>query len=640
MRNGTICIVSAFLMALVAIGCTIAVNAGASDSTVSSAVIYVPDDYATIQGAVNNAAAGDTIIVRDGTYPESVKVNKRLTIRSENGPVNTIVESPEGVNDHVLSVTADHVSIKGLTVKNATGINRVGMYVHANYCNIMDNMALNSPYGFFLSESSKNTLINNTALDNLGVGIYLNYSNSNAISNNTVLKSSYRSGIRLYSSHNNTVCNNNVSNNIYGIRLSGSHNNLMEKNNVLSNTYDGFYLFYSNDNSFVDNTANQNDYGFFINASDNNTLINNVANANNYDGFGLELVNNHTLINNRVNSNNKSGISLMSSNRNLLEGNVASLNTGMGFYLLSSASNTLAGNKASANKKVGIQLEKSGNCSLTNNLMEGNFYNFGVTGDSLPYFYHDIDTSNSVDGKPIYYWIDQQEREIPTDAGFVGIIDSINITARDLTLTKNSVGLLLAYSVGSWIKNVTVSNTDDGISLLASSYSIIANNTISNNDWGINMLSSDSNFLFQNTITKNQLGIILGYSNNNTLQRNNISNNWQGLSLLNSRDNLIFTNNFINNSAHSMGSATIWNSVLKMTYIYNGERYTNFMGNYWSAYFRDIFRTMDIEQDTDGDGIGDSPLSYYDIPTGLGTDKDYYPLMQPYENYIYISADE
>lgn len=644
MRNETICIVSAFLMALVAIGCAIAVNAGASDSTVSSAVIYVPDDYATIQGAVNNAAAGDTIIVRDGTYPENVKVNKRLTIRSENGPANTIVESPEGVNDHVLTVTADHVNINGLTVKNATGKNEAGrydyagLYISAHHCNITDNMAMNNAYGFFLSESSKNTLINNVASGKIGDGIYVTNSNYNTISNNTV-KLNHRYGIRLYSSHNNTVRNNDVSNNGYGIRLGGSHNNTIEKNNVQSSTYDGIYLFYSNDNSFFDNTANQNDYGFFINASYNNTLINNVANANKYDGFGLELVRNHTLINNRVNSNNKSGISLRSSNRNLLEGNVASLNTEMGFYLVSSASNTLADNKASANKEVGIQLDKSGNCSLTDNMMDCNHYNFGVTGDSLLHFHQDIDASNRVDGKPIYYWIDQQEREIPKDAGFVGIIDSINITVRDLTLTKNSVGLLLAYSVGSWIDNVTVSNTDDGISLLASSYSIIANNTISNNDWGINMLSSDSNFLFQNTITKNTLGIILGYSNNNTLQRNNISNNWEGLSLLNSRDNLIFTNNFINSSAHSMGSTTIWNSVLKMTYIYNGERYTNFMGNYWSSYFKDIYVTMGIEQDTDGNGIADF-LTPYTLPTGLGTDKDNYPLMQPYEHYIYIPADE
>ena len=51
----------------------------------SAATIYVPNDYGTIQGAVDAASSGDTIIVRDGTYTENVNVNKRLTIRSENG---------------------------------------------------------------------------------------------------------------------------------------------------------------------------------------------------------------------------------------------------------------------------------------------------------------------------------------------------------------------------------------------------------------------------------------------------------------------------------------------------------------------------------------------------------------------------
>ena len=36
--------------------------------------IYVPEDYAKIQWAVDNASAGDTIIVRDGTYTENVDV--------------------------------------------------------------------------------------------------------------------------------------------------------------------------------------------------------------------------------------------------------------------------------------------------------------------------------------------------------------------------------------------------------------------------------------------------------------------------------------------------------------------------------------------------------------------------------------
>ena len=78
--------------------------------------IYVPDNYTTIQAAVDNAIAGDTIIVRDGTYSENVDVNKQLTIQSENGADKTIVQTVDS-NDHVFEVTADYVNISGFTVK-------------------------------------------------------------------------------------------------------------------------------------------------------------------------------------------------------------------------------------------------------------------------------------------------------------------------------------------------------------------------------------------------------------------------------------------------------------------------------------------------------------------------------------------
>ena len=57
----------------------------------SAKTIYVPDDYAKIQWAVDSASDGDTIIVRDGTYHENVVVDKQLTIKSENGSDNCIV---------------------------------------------------------------------------------------------------------------------------------------------------------------------------------------------------------------------------------------------------------------------------------------------------------------------------------------------------------------------------------------------------------------------------------------------------------------------------------------------------------------------------------------------------------------------
>lgn len=44
-------------------------------------IIHVPDDYTTIQEAIDAAADGDTIIVRYGIYKEDyIRIRKKLSI--------------------------------------------------------------------------------------------------------------------------------------------------------------------------------------------------------------------------------------------------------------------------------------------------------------------------------------------------------------------------------------------------------------------------------------------------------------------------------------------------------------------------------------------------------------------------------
>ena len=72
---------------------------GASKVEASPATIYVPDDYLTIQAAVDASNPGDTIIVRDGTYTENIDVNKdHLTIQSKNGAAATILQAADSSN--------------------------------------------------------------------------------------------------------------------------------------------------------------------------------------------------------------------------------------------------------------------------------------------------------------------------------------------------------------------------------------------------------------------------------------------------------------------------------------------------------------------------------------------------------------
>jgi parallel beta-helix repeat protein len=77
--------------------------------------ITVPDDYPTIQEAINHANAGDTVFVRNGTYYEHVCVNKTVSISGQDRNTTVIDGNQTGT---VVAVTADNVNVSGFTVQN------------------------------------------------------------------------------------------------------------------------------------------------------------------------------------------------------------------------------------------------------------------------------------------------------------------------------------------------------------------------------------------------------------------------------------------------------------------------------------------------------------------------------------------
>jgi hypothetical protein len=87
------------------------------------AVIYVPDDYPTIQEAIDAAAHGDTVIVKPGTYVENIDfLGKPITVMSEHGADVTVIDG--GKNGSVVTikggVRGDTV-LEGFTITNGTG---------------------------------------------------------------------------------------------------------------------------------------------------------------------------------------------------------------------------------------------------------------------------------------------------------------------------------------------------------------------------------------------------------------------------------------------------------------------------------------------------------------------------------------
>ena len=283
-----------------------------------------------------------------------------------------------------------------------------------------------------------------------------------------------------------------------------------------------------------------------------------------------------------------------------------------GIFLWESSNNSISGNTLT-NNGGGIYLWQSSKNTLSSNVMNDNNHNFGVAGGELHHYLHNVDISNLVDGNPVYYWVNQHGAEIPLDAGYVALVNSTEITVKDLTLTNNREGLLLVATQNSHIVNNTLTNNGYGIVLCqSSSNSISGNNITTNNYYGISLTNSPSNSIFGNSITANNLhGIHLEFSSSyNSISGNNIKNNFIGIFLTEPSNNSVYHNNFM----YNLGHVNIPISGYNISYANWDDGYPS-GGNYWSDY---------DGTDTNGDGIGDTP---YVI---LSVNRDNYPLMAPY----------
>jgi len=210
---------------------------------------YVDDsggaNFTNIQDAVDNATAGDTIIVRDGTYTENVVVGKELTIRSENGYAKTLVRAARTFK-HVFTVTADNATIQGFTVTGAVATppyysyktTGIALGKDVDHCNITDNKVTDNTQGISLSFLCENNMIKRNIVNANNIfGIFLYWgSNGNKIEDNIVDFNGKR-GISLHYANSNEIVGNTVSSNgNYGIFMENSKNNQIYHNNFMNNT--------------------------------------------------------------------------------------------------------------------------------------------------------------------------------------------------------------------------------------------------------------------------------------------------------------------------------------------------------------------------------------------------------------------
>lgn len=426
------------------------------------------------------------------------------------------------------------------------------------------------------------------------------------------------------------------------------------------NVYD--FIVINPDGSITPSTANvtTSDKVMYTFTGDNyasiivdrsNIIINGMgytAQASGYAGFSLTSMHNVTIENTTI-ANSGDGVDLFSSSNCTVSGSNMTGNGGVGVYLSDSSNCTVSNNNMTDNGEGMILEFSSGNIISGNTMTNDTYGNFGVSGYELSHFVNYIDTSNLVNGKPVYYLMNQSNIVVsaqthPEGVGYVGLINCKNVTVQDLALTENVQGLLLAYTNDSTVTHNNFTENGDGVDLYYSSGDVLSGNNVANcsgEDGGVNLFSSSNCIVSGNSITNSYYGsgVLITFSNctvsgndiaNNyydgigiysssgcTVSGNNITaNGYAGVELASSTGNTFFHNNFNNTQqVSSDGSPNTWD---------NGYPSG---GNYWSNYAGVDLNHGSGQNIAGGDGIGDTNYT-------IGANNvDRYPLMGPFKTF-------
>jgi parallel beta-helix repeat protein len=315
------------------------------------------------------------------------------------------------------------------------------------------------------------------------------------------------------------------------------------------------------------------------------------------------------------------GIYLDSSSNNRITNNEILQNSYGGIYLGSDSNyNTLMSNKISE-AHPGIMLY----FSRSNEIIENIFVNSGL---SVYDSYKNTVEDNSVNGKPLVYLEDTADRTIAnTDVGQVILVNCENIKVEKLYISHTTVGIRLWGSHDSVISNVTISDNNWGIQLDHSDDNTIVNNDASCNKHGYSLFLSSNNEIINNKVLGSEMGVLLmDGSSNNIITRNNIACNNFDIWLEVSDNNVIYLNNLVSDThIWSAGTENLWNSPSKITYAYNGNTFTGYLGNYWNDY-KEKYQGA---KEKDNTGIWNTPYEIIE-------DKDNYPLVELWENYFVL----
>ncbi|KAA5542262.1 right-handed parallel beta-helix repeat-containing protein [Roseiconus nitratireducens] len=376
----------------------------------SAAELRVPENYVTLQAAIDAAAAGDTVVVEPGTYTERVVLKANVTLRSEGDDLQgklglkraeaTIIDGGKEQGSGAGVEMAEGATLDGFTIRNvgiyddnewkthhaSQGDNQlyehigapgvVGIAAVGATCEIRNNIVYHigdSGIGIVGVEGKMCSPLveNNVCYRNMGAGIGSMNGSRATIRGNTCFENFY-AGIG-HSSASPLVVNNVCYGNVRaGIGISDDSSPEVRRNKCYRNRRAGIGVRTGSDTRplIEDNDCYENEMaGIGVSENAAPTIRKNRCYRNKLAGIGVRTRATPRIIENECFENEESGIGQMGGTETVLIGNYLHQNnrSGIGFASGKDGKSHVENNRVIDNALVAVGINPGWTVDLVGN---------------------------------------------------------------------------------------------------------------------------------------------------------------------------------------------------------------------------------------------------------------------------------
>ncbi len=294
------------------------------------------------------------------------------------------------------------------------------------------------------------------------------------------------------------ITNNRIQGSDYGIYIKSGTGAILKNNSCLQNQEVGI-LVEAERAILENNSCWDNDIGIQLDEASYSRVANNTCYGNKGDGIDVRDFDEVYILNNSCHNNSRNGLGIFKFDDVWIENN-----------------------SCHDNDLYGIDIGYNARAAFLRNNTLGSDNPLRL--DTSYCKTHDIDTSNTLGGKPIYFYSEARDVKVPTDAGEVILAYCVNVSVEDMSFKDTKLGVLMLYSEECRVFNVSFTDMDYGLRLIYTKDSLISSCLFRNCSKGVSTEQSDKNVFEYNTGISNENSFFFAsWSNDNILRYNNCS---------------------------------------------------------------------------------------------------------------------